>query len=84
MAGRHDQAARRRGKRIAVVALARRLTGLLWAMWRDQAVYDPQHRARHATRTGQTTDFQAQALERAAKKQQCRKRRAQRAVANSA
>jgi transposase len=32
---------RRRGKRIAVVALARRLAGVLWAMWRDRRPYDP-------------------------------------------
>lgn len=31
---------KRRGKRIAVVALARRLAGVLWAMWRDGTVYD--------------------------------------------
>ena len=35
------QIERRRGKRIAVVALARRLAGVLWAMWRDDNVYDP-------------------------------------------
>ena len=32
--------AARRGKRIAVVALARRLAGILYAMWRDQRAYD--------------------------------------------
>ena len=32
--------ATRRGKRIAVVALARRLAGILYAMWRDQRPYD--------------------------------------------
>ena len=31
----------RRGKRIAVVAVARRLVGILWAMWRDGSVYNP-------------------------------------------
>jgi transposase len=31
----------RRGKRIAVVAVARRLVGILWAMWRDGSVYSP-------------------------------------------
>jgi transposase len=31
----------RRGKRIAVVAVARRLVGILWAMWRDGALYNP-------------------------------------------
>ena len=30
----------RRGKRVAVVALARRLAGILYAMWRDGAGYD--------------------------------------------
>ena len=34
--------AARRGNRIAVVAIARRLVGVLWAMWRDDRVYDPQ------------------------------------------
>ncbi len=32
--------ASRRGKRVAVVALARRLAGILYAMWRDQRPYD--------------------------------------------
>lgn len=32
--------AARRGKRIAVVALARRLAGILFAMWRDGVAYD--------------------------------------------
>ncbi|MFQ5567630.1 MAG: IS110 family transposase [Paracoccaceae bacterium] len=31
----------RRGTRIAVVALARRLAGILYAMWRDRADYQP-------------------------------------------
>ena len=33
--------ATRRGPRIAVVALARRLAGILYAMWRDGVAYDP-------------------------------------------
>lgn len=32
--------AARRGNRIAVVAVARRLAGILYAMWRDQRAYD--------------------------------------------
>lgn len=36
-----EQVARRRGKRIAVVALARRIAGILFALWRDAAVYRP-------------------------------------------
>jgi transposase len=35
--------AARRGKRIAVVALARRLAGILFALWRDGTVFDPSH-----------------------------------------
>jgi transposase len=35
--------AARRGKRIAVVALARRLAGILYAMWRDGVAYDARH-----------------------------------------
>jgi transposase len=34
-----EQIAARRGKRIAVVALARRLAGILYAMWRDGTAY---------------------------------------------
>jgi transposase len=33
--------ATRRGKRVAIVALARRLAGILYALWRDGTVYDP-------------------------------------------
>ena len=36
-----DRIAARRGSRIAVVALARRLAGILYAMWRDGTTYDP-------------------------------------------
>jgi len=41
--------AERRGKRIAVIALARRIAGVLWAMWRDGKTYDP---CRAATASG--------------------------------
>ena len=34
--------AERRGKKIAIVALARKMAGILYAMWRDQRPYDPQ------------------------------------------
>jgi transposase len=37
-----------RGKRIAVVALARKLAGVLWAMWRDGTVYDGAEQAQKA------------------------------------
>lgn len=36
--------ASRRGKKIAIVALARKMAGILYAMWRDQQPYDP-HKA---------------------------------------
>lgn len=36
-----DAVAERRGRKIAVTALARRLVGVLWAMWRDSKPYDP-------------------------------------------
>ena len=35
-----DQLAARRGKRIAVVALARRLSRVLYAIWRDETEFD--------------------------------------------
>jgi len=37
-----EQIAARRGGGVAVAALARRLAGILFAMWRDGTVYDPQ------------------------------------------
>jgi len=66
--------AKRRGKRIAVVALARRLAGVLWAMWRDGTVYDAalvgEMSARGLKRQAQDTQVVADALKRAAKKRQ--------------
>lgn len=66
------QIARRRGSRIAVVALARRLAGVLWAVWRDGTVYDP-HRvglksAEGIRRHAQERELQAQALQAATAK----------------
>ena len=64
--------ANRRGKRVATVALARRLAGVLWAMWRDGTVYDADLVARsgaHGLRVAaQTIESRAIALERAARK----------------
>jgi transposase len=37
----------RRGKPIAIIALARKLAGVLYAMWRDESTYQP-HRAARA------------------------------------
>jgi len=63
---------KRRGSRIAVVALARRLVGVLWAMWRYDTFYDPRILAqageRAAKHTAQSPDERAQALQRASKK----------------
>lgn len=36
-----DAVERRRGPQVAVVALARKLTGILFALWRDDSTYDP-------------------------------------------
>lgn len=44
------QVAARRGKRVAVVALARRLVGVLWALWRDGTDYDARELAREGAR----------------------------------
>lgn len=40
------EVAKRRGKRVAVVALARKLAGIMYALWRDNSVYEPKHAAR--------------------------------------
>jgi len=66
------QLTQRRGKRIAVVALARRLVGVLWAMWRDGTVYDAKHLAQQGVRglrgAVQSLEQQKEALTQAAKK----------------
>jgi transposase len=57
---------------MAVIALARRLAGVLWAMWRYGTVYDPELVARTGARglrvSAQSLEFRAEALERAAVK----------------
>jgi transposase len=72
--------AAKRGKKIASVAVARRLAGVLWAMWRDGTVYDPALVGR-ASATGlrhasQDLTVVAEAMERAVKKIQKRERSA--------
>lgn len=78
------QLARRRGPRIAVVALARRLAGVLWAIWRDDTVYDPQRvglkSAEGVSRHAHEREFQAQALRAAARKGAGRVRLARRTL----
>jgi transposase len=64
---------RRRGKRIGAVALARRITGILWAMWRDGTVYDASLLGkRRAARHGQTLEAQVAALASAVEKKRVR------------
>jgi hypothetical protein len=41
---------RRRGKRVAITALARKLAGMMFAVWRDASVYDPGRGAKAVTR----------------------------------
>jgi transposase len=67
-----EHLANTRGKRIAVVALARKLAGVLWAMWRDGTFYD---RAEHAEKgahgvkvAARKQHHRAAVLERAARK----------------
>jgi len=77
---------KRRGNRIAIVALARRLAGVLWAMWRDGTAYDPAGVARASANglrgAAQSTEFRAQAFDRAARKMKTLTEVAQRAVRN--
>jgi hypothetical protein len=47
-----EQIARRRGKRIAAVALVRRIAGILFAMWRDERTFvQPKAAGRHFRRS---------------------------------
>jgi len=72
--------AKTRGKKIAAIALARKLSGMLWAMWRDGTVYDPAREARESAvglkAEAQSTTLRAAAMERVAKKIQRRVRTA--------
>lgn len=69
-----DAVAERRGRRVAVVALARRLVGILWAIWRDGSVYDANLVARVSSkgtrRNAQSLEFRAEALSRSGTKMQ--------------
>jgi transposase len=61
-----------RGKKIGAVALARKLAGVLWAMWRDGTVYDAGHGARQSAKglraDAQSRELRANAMARVAKK----------------
>jgi transposase len=67
-----DHVAESRHKRVAVVGLARKLAGVLWAMWRDGTFYDPKGQAEQAARGVRASARQqlgrARALERVAGK----------------
>jgi len=70
--------AARRGKFIAAVALARRLAGILWAMWRDDTAYDAarvgSHSANGLALQAQDIKVRAAAMQKAAQKAQRRAR----------
>jgi transposase len=67
-----DHIAKTRGKKIAVVALARKLSGVLWAMLRDGTLYDArleaQESARGVREHARRTASHARVLEQVAKK----------------
>jgi len=69
----------RRGRKIAVVALARRLAGILWAMWRKGTVYEA---ARIGNRSSpeQDSNVKTHAMQNAAKKTYTRSRDIARAL----
>jgi transposase len=83
-----DAIAQRRGKRIAVVAIARRIAGVLWAMWRDGTVYDPkvigEASALGTARDAQATDVRAAAIARATAKSKTFERHQRRLHASTA
>jgi len=62
----------KRTKRVAAVAVARRLVGVLWAMWRDGTVYEApklgRAMAQGAEQQAQSALLRATALRRAARK----------------
>jgi len=72
-----EAVAARRGKPVAVVALARRLVGVLWAMWSKGTVYEAPRLAAASSRglyqAAQSLEFRAQALKKASKKQSMKK-----------
>jgi transposase len=67
-----EAVAARRSKRVAVIALARRLAGILWAMWRDGTVYDAgalgNAQARGLRQQAQSMQFKGAAMKAAARK----------------
>jgi len=45
-----EAAMQHRGKFVATAAVARKLAGILFALWRDGARYEPNHQLRKATK----------------------------------
>jgi transposase len=70
---------KRRSAQIAAVAVARKLAGVLWAMWRKQTVYEPSALALVSSdglqRQASDTKREADALARAARKLESRTRK---------
>jgi transposase len=79
--------AQRRGGRIAAVAVARRLAGILWAIWRDGTVFDPERVARTSAaglnQRAALTQWQAERMAVAKAKVARRRRLAVRALASA-
>ena len=46
------EVAKRRGKKCAAIALVRKLSGVLYAMWRDRKPYDPNHMRKAMQQSG--------------------------------
>lgn len=71
-----EAVSKRRGNRIAVIAVARRLVGILWALWRDGSVYEPaalgRRSARGIRKNAQDLEFRAEQLACASRKRSCR------------
>jgi hypothetical protein len=72
--------AAKRGKKVASVAVARRLAGVLWAMWRDGTVYDAalvgKASATGLRRASQDLAVVSEAIDHAVKKIEARERKA--------
>lgn len=81
------QLAKRRGKNVGAVALARKLAGVLWAMWCHDTVYDAalvgHSSARGLERQAQSVEVRAEAMKRAAHKAKLRARSAERRTATT-
>ena len=58
---------KRRGKKIAIVALARKMAGVMFAIWRDGSVYDPQGASNAGTSAANTEQTTAAVLAEAAR-----------------